>query len=218
MNGYGRYVGVAGTVVLAAVAVGCASRQPSTRASSSVSTAVSAPSSSVVANAAGCTASNVPMTTLVPKANGEPTLGLPTPSGWVYSSEMNSPLIRGLVANVGLRANNFTPNAVVTLEDLTGKVSNAQQGIDAELAGATKSGLSIESRTPGTVCGQQSTTVTYALQGHAATGLIVVATDGQKVWAATLTVQTSEPDNPTYIADSRTILNNFRIILASAAP
>ncbi len=153
------------------------------------------------------------MTTLDPKADDEPKLELPTPSGWEYSSKMNSPLIRGLVANTGLRANNFTPNAVVTLEDLTGKVSNAQQGIDAELAGATKSGLTIDSRTPGTVCGHQSTTVTYAIQGRAATGLIVVATDGQKVWAATLTVQTSEPDNPAYIADKQTILNNFRLVL-----
>lgn len=157
------------------------------------------------------------MTTLVPKADDEPTLELPTPAGWVYSSEMNSPIIRGLVANAGLRANNFTPNAVVTLEDLTGEVTDAQQGIDAELAGATNSGLTIGNRTPGTVCGHQSTTVTYALQGHAATGLIVVATDGQKVWATTLTVQTSEPDNTTYIADKQTILNNFRLILPSVA-
>lgn len=216
MNGYGRHFGVVGAAVLATVAVGCTSHEPSTGASSPASAAQSSPSS-VVASWAGCTASNVPMTPLDPKADDEPKLELPTPAGWKYSSEMNSPLIRGLVANVGLRANNFTPNAVVTLEDLTGKVSNAQEGIDAELAGATKSGLTIDSRTPGTLCGHQSTTVTYSLQGRAATGLIVVATDAQKVWAATVTVQTSEPDNPTYIADKQTILDNFRIVLVSGA-
>jgi len=157
------------------------------------------------------------MTTLDPKADDEPKLELPTPSGWEYSSKMNSPLIRGLIANIGLRANNFTPNAVVTLEDLTGQVRDAQQGIDAELAGATKSGITIDGRTPGTVCGHQSTTITYTLQGRSATALIIAAADGKKIWAATLTLQTSEPDNTTYIADKQTILNNFRLILPSTA-
>lgn len=216
MNSYGRHLGALGAVVIAAVAVACTSREPSTGASSSAPTATTAPPSSAVASATRCTASDVPMTTLDPKSDDEPKLELPTPPGWEYSSKMNSPLIRGLVANTGLRANNFTPNAVVTLEDLTGKVSDAKQGIDAELAGATKSGLTIDSRTPGTVCGHQSTTVTYTLRGHSATGLIIAAADGQKVWAATLTIQTSEPDNSTYIADKQNILNNFRLVLPSA--
>ncbi|GAS96520.1 uncharacterized protein RMCC_3486 [Mycolicibacterium canariasense] len=148
-----------------------------------------------------------------PKAADEPTLALPTPSGWVYSASMNSPIIRGFVANVGLRANDFTPNAVVTLEDLTGKVRNTEQGIDAELSSIAQNGIAVTSRIPGTVCGHPSTTITYTLLGHSVTALITAAADGPKVWAATLTVQTAEPDNPAYNAGKQAILNNFQLIL-----
>jgi hypothetical protein len=168
-----------------------------------------------VVSAAECKASDVKLTILDSKAAGEPTLELPTPPGWEYSASMNSPILRGLVANNGLRANGFTPNAVVTLEDLTGKVDNAEQGIDAEIADAAQNGVTVASRTPGTVCGHPSATITYTLRGHSVTALVTAAADGQKLWAATLTVQTNEPDNPTYIADKQTILNNFHVILPS---
>lgn len=202
-------------VVLATVAVGCSSRQSAPNASISATTSTGLPASTAGVSAAGCKASDVPLTTLDSKAADEPTLELPTPAGWEYSASMNSPILRGLVANTGLRANGFTPNAVVTLEDLTGKVDNAQQGIDAEVAGAAQHGIAVASRTPGTVCGYLSATITYTLRGHAVTALVTAAADGQKLWAATLTVQTNEPDNPTYIADKQTILNNFQLIMPS---
>lgn len=212
MSSHERIFGVLCGVVV--VAAGCSSQQPATGASSSAAS-TTAVSSSAGASAVGCTTGNVPLTTLDPKAPGEPTLALPTPSGWANSASMDSPVIRGLVANKALRADDFTPNAVVTLEDLTGKVANAQQGIDAEIAGAAQNGIAVASRTPGTVCGHPSTTITYTLRGHAVTALVTAAADGHKVWAATLTVQTSEPDNPAYIADKQTILDNFQFILPS---
>lgn len=214
MNSSGRIYGVLCGVAVAVAAVGCTSHQPSTAASSSAASATVVPSSMAI-GAAGCTASDVKLTTLDAKAADEPTLALPAPPGWEYSASMNSPMIRGLVANKGLRSNGFTPNAVVTLEDLTGKVGNAQQGIDAEIAGAEQSGITIAGRTPGTVCGHPSTTITYTLHSHSATALIVAAADGQKMWAATLTLQTAEPDNPVYVADKQTILNNFQFVLPS---
>ncbi|WP_231506693.1 MULTISPECIES: LpqN/LpqT family lipoprotein [unclassified Mycobacterium] len=167
-------------------------------------------------NAARCTTADVPLTTLGPKTAEEPTLELPTPAGWEHSaSTMGSPMIRGIVVNKGLRANDFTPNAVVTLEDLTGKVADAQQGIEAEVVGAQQAGIAVTSRTPGTVCGHPSATITYTLKGHSVTALVVAAADGQKVWAATLTVQTAEPDNPAYIADKQKIINNFQFVVPS---
>lgn len=202
-------------VVVAAVISGCSPRPPSPAASSSAATSPPVPSASAVVVSAGCASGDVPLTTLVPMAAGEPTLALPTPSGWEYSASMNSRIIRGLVANIRLRANDFTPNAVVTLEDLTGKVGDAQQGIDAEVHGAEQAGITVTGRTPGTVCGNPSATITYTLKGHSVTALVTAAADGQKVWAATLTVQTAEPDNRTYIADAQTILNNFQFIVPS---
>ncbi|WP_234714767.1 LpqN/LpqT family lipoprotein [Mycobacteroides immunogenum] len=135
---------------------------------------------------------------------------MPAPNGWQYSAAMNSPVIRGAVVNSSLRANNFSPNAVVTLEDLTGKAPSAQQGVDAEVASLEQGGMAVQSRTAGTVCGHPSSTITYTLQNRPATALITAVEDGPKIWAAVLTIQTTEPDNPTYAADKQTILTGFQ--------
>ncbi|WP_234881123.1 LpqN/LpqT family lipoprotein [Mycobacteroides salmoniphilum] len=155
-------------------------------------------------------ASDVPRVTLDAKAPGEPVLAVPTPQGWEYSAAMNSPLIRGVVANVGLRANDFTPNAVVTLEDLTGKVASAQQGVEAEIASVEQGGMAIESRSVGTVCGHPSSTMTYTLQNRPVTALIAAVEDGPRIWATVLTIQTTEPQNPAYTAGKQSILEGFQ--------
>ncbi|ANA97186.1 hypothetical protein BB28_05060 [Mycobacteroides chelonae CCUG 47445] len=147
------------------------------------------------------------------KAPDEPMLAVPTPQGWQYSPAMNSPVIRGAVANVGLRANDFTPNAVVTLEDLTGKVASAQQGIDAEIASVEQGGMAVESRTAGTVCGHPSSTITYTLQNRPVTALIAGVEAGPKIWATVLTIQTAEPGNPAYTAGKQAILEGFQFRL-----
>ncbi|WP_042788170.1 LpqN/LpqT family lipoprotein [Mycobacteroides abscessus] len=148
------------------------------------------------------------------KAADEPKLAVPTPAGWEYTAKMNSPMIRGTVANVGLRANDFTPNAVVTLEELTGKVTSAQQGIDAEIAAVEQGGMAVQSRTAGTVCGHPSSTITYALQDRPVTALITAAENGPKTWAAILTIQTTDADNPAYIAGKKAILDGFQFTVS----
>ncbi|MGC7268527.1 LpqN/LpqT family lipoprotein [Mycobacteroides abscessus subsp. abscessus] len=155
-------------------------------------------------------ASDGPRVTLDAKAADEPKLAVPTPAGWEYTAKMNSPMIRGTVANVGLRANDFTPNAVLTLEELTGKVTSAEQGIDAEIAAVEQSGMAVQSRTAGTVCGHPSSTITYALQNRPVTALITAAENGPKIWAAVLTIQTTEPGNLEYTAGKEAILGGFQ--------
>jgi hypothetical protein len=49
-------------------------------------------------------------------------------------------MIRMTIFDNGLRANEFTPNAVVTLEDLTGRVQTSQQALDGERNGIALSG------------------------------------------------------------------------------
>lgn len=41
------------------------------------------------------------------------------------------------------------------------------------------------------------------------TALVTAAENGPKTWAAILTIQTTEPDNSTYIADKKTVLAGF---------
>ncbi|OCB49582.1 hypothetical protein A5721_33810 [Mycobacterium vulneris] len=147
------------------------------------------------------------------QAPREPVLALPQPDGWVRSTKLDSELIRGIIINDALRANDFSPNAGVTLEDLTGKVETPQQAFDAELNGVTQVGGTIESQTPSTRCGQPAVVADYRIQGRPATALIVVAKNNDKLYAATLTVQTTQPDNPTYVKDKKTILDGFQLEL-----
>lgn len=211
MKRYVRVLGMVSGVAIAATA-GCSSSQSPADESSTPAAATASSSMSVVSAASpeGCAASDVQRVTLDAKAADEPELGVPTPEGWEYTSAMNSPMIRGTVANVGLRANDFTPNAVVTLEDLTGKVASAQQGIEAEIAGVEQGGMPVQSRTAGTVCGHPSSTITYTLQKRPVTALITAAQDGFKIWAAVLTIQTTDPNNPAYVAGKKAILDGFQ--------
>jgi probable lipoprotein LpqN len=205
----GAYSQVLGAAVVVALSVAGCSSHPS----QGVSTSASSPESSVdVAKnqSTACAKSSAPMLSLKPHAADEPTLAIPQPQGWERSTDLDSALIRGVIANVGLRANGFTPNAVATLEDTTGKVQTAQQAVDAEAAGVEQGGVAVESQTPGTICGQSSKTINYTLQNRPVTAVIVAAEHEQKIWAAVLTVQTSEPENPKYIADKQTILNGFQ--------
>nr|WP_286150595.1 LpqN/LpqT family lipoprotein [Mycobacterium sp. D16R24] len=194
---------------VAVVVAGCSSRQSPSDTSDTPAASVTASSTSA-APMDGCVASDVPRVTLDAKAPGEPVLAVPAPQGWEYSAAMNSPLIRGAVANIGLRANDFTPNAVVTLEDLTGKVASAQQGVEAEIVSVEQGGMAVESRAAGTVCGHPSSTITYTLQNRPVTALIAAVEDGHKIWATVLTIQTTEPANPAYTAGKRSILDGFQ--------
>ncbi|MEX3759171.1 LpqN/LpqT family lipoprotein [Mycobacteroides abscessus] len=210
MKSFSLLVALFGAVV-AVGAAGCSSPQSPTVASDSPATS-STPSTA--ATAAGCAASDVHRVMLDTKAAEEPKLALPTPAGWEYTAAMNSPMIRGTVTNIGLRANDFTPNAVVTLEDLTGKVTSAQQGIDAEITGVEQGGMAVQSRTAGTVCGHPSSTITYTLQNRPVTALITAAEDGAKTWAAIVTIQTTDPDNPAYVASKQAILDGFQFTVS----
>ncbi|AYM41028.1 hypothetical protein DYE20_05225 [[Mycobacterium] chelonae subsp. gwanakae] len=200
--------------VIVAVAAGCSSQQsPSDASNTSAASVTSSSTSPSVAAVDGCATSDIPRVTLDAKAPDEPMLAVPTPRGWQYSPAMNSPVIRGAVANVGLRANDFTPNAVVTLEDLSGKVTSAQQGVDAEIASVEQGGVAVESRTAGTVCGHPSSTITYTLQNRPVTALIAAVEAGPKIWATVLTIQTAEPGNPAYTAGKQVILEGFQFRL-----
>jgi len=163
-----------------------------------------------------CNASTVPLVKLNKQAPEEPTLALPQPPGWIFDTELHSQLIRAAMVDPALEANDFSPNVAVTLENVTGRVSTPQQALDAEVAGVVEMlATSIDTRTPGTVCGYPSTTITYTIyNNYAATGLIIAAQDSRnRIWAATVDMKTTQPDNPDYINAKRAILNSFQFSL-----
>lgn len=158
-----------------------------------------------------CATSDIPMVNLKPKSAAEPQLAIPQPPGWDHSSEMNSDAIRGLIFNKSLTANEFTPNAVVTVADVTEGTSGLEQALETERGGIVKNGVNIESETSGTICGYPTKTVNYPIEGRPGSTLIVAAEHDRHIWTATITIQTVAADNPTYIADKQIIFDGFQI-------
>ncbi|WP_235680004.1 LpqN/LpqT family lipoprotein [Mycobacteroides abscessus] len=195
-------------MVFGALAAGCSSPAPEQYGSHMESSVV--PSTTKSAALPGCADSAAPLLRLTPQAANEPHVAIPLPPGWERSEQAGSDLIRAAILNADLRANDFTPNAVVTLENLTGKADTEQQALDAERQALTQAGITITTDTPGSVCGHPSMTVTYKLEQRPVTMLIAAASQGNTVWAATVATQTTEPEDPTYVKDQRIILEGFQ--------
>jgi hypothetical protein len=129
-----------------------------------------------------------------------------------------SPLIRFMLVNKSLVANNFAPNAVVTLETVQGG-GTVNDAFEQGRSGLTSLGATNLSETDGTVCGLPAQTVTStlpAMPGMAperpGKALIVADQAGDKMYVVTVTMQTTDPANPTYQHDSETILTGLQVL------
>ncbi|WP_052740741.1 LpqN/LpqT family lipoprotein [Mycobacterium sp. UM_Kg1] len=144
----------------------------------------------------------------------EPTVTLPRPPGWEFVAGDDSTAVRGVLYNRQLRRHGFTPNAVVTLEELTGQVGLPSQALAKERAAVTAVVGELDTDMPGAVSGFPSRTITYNLQGRPATSLIIAVQNTEdRIWTITLTIQTTEPDNPHYIAAWQALLDSLEVHL-----
>ncbi|WP_420108707.1 LpqN/LpqT family lipoprotein [Mycolicibacter arupensis] len=153
--------------------------------------------------------------TLEPREPDEPTIVLPRPPGWEFLPGKDSPpVVRGVLFNQDLRRHGFTPNAVVTLEDLTGQVGLPAQALAKERAAVAAAIGELDTDVAGTVSGFPSRTITYNLQGRPATGLLIAVQNAKdRLWAITITVQTTDADNPHYIDATRQLLDSLEVRL-----
>ncbi len=147
----------------------------------------------------------------------EPTITLPRPPGWEFMPSKDSPPVRGVVFNPELRRHGFTPNAVVTCEELTGRVGLPSQALAKERAAVTDIVGELDTDIAGTVSGFPSRTITYNLQGRPATGLIIAVQNQRgRIWAVTVTLQTTDADDPHYQAAKQVILESLQVHLPAA--
>lgn len=124
--------------------------------------------------------------------------------------------IRLIMANKGLRdpTAEFSPRAVVGLEDLTDKANTPEEALSYRLRRFTTELLS---QTPGTMCGHPSATVTYAGRDEPhglITVRVVCAKFGGRLYAAMAATMSTRPDDPTYVADQQAILDGFVVVYA----
>lgn len=174
----------------------------------------SATGSSVAPNVQCATASASLLS--IPTDAGEPVLAVPQPAGWTFTTEHNSARIRGVLTNSSLASHDFNPTAIVTLTDVSGESSSAEQALAIEQGGVAQTVGHLDSQVPGTVCGFPSATITFTTDGRQETELIVAARDDRnKVWVATVGVQSADPDNADYVRDRQTIVSGFEISLST---
>lgn len=169
--------------------------------------------------ATACTEVSSPLASIDPQAPGEPVLRIPQPAGWQRYRQIDSQLVRYAVVNRDLVENSFAPTATVTLESVPGIPDDEQKALDQERAGLiTVLGAADLSTTATKLCGHRAERVTYTappmgrIPARKAASLDVVATFNGSMYVATVTIQTTNPDNPTYAGDAKTILTGFQML------
>jgi hypothetical protein len=172
-----------------------------------------------VAKSSSCEQVSSPLTSIDPHSDGEPRLRIPQPAGWERASMLDSDVIRFTMRNKNLVANNFMPTAVVTLESVPGAATNDETIFDQERAalvdrlGAT--GLHTKEIT---LCGDKAELVDYDAPGmgrippRKIRTLMVAATYDTSTYVTTVTVQSTDPDNPVYTRDTDTVLTGFQML------
>jgi hypothetical protein len=170
------------------------------------------------ATASDCTSVDAPMTRIPDHTDEEPVMSIPQPDGWERVTMMDSELIRFTMRNQSLARDGFAPTAVVTLESHRGiaeprEVFDAQQDALETAIGATNIEV-----TPTTVCELPAEILDYTtpplglLPPHPARVVTAVLHTDDTTYAVTMTVQSGDPDNPTYKRDSETILTGFQML------
>ncbi len=172
-----------------------------------------------------CETVSAPLSDVPTRTDQEPKMRLPVPPGWERTTKNDNESIRFAIRNNTLTAEDFTPTAVITLQQVstrTGKPEKVLQGQSDQLAEKLK--LTDMKATPTAVCGAPALSSSYVapevalgpklpkIPPRTATSLATAYRAGDTYYVATLTVQTTKPDNPTFQQDSATILKGFQLL------
>jgi Probable lipoprotein LpqN len=187
-----------------------------------VTAAGSAPEAASGGDESQCTTVDAPLADIPTEDDREPLLRIPMPAGWERNTMMDSQVIRYALVAMNLMADGFATNAVVTLESAPGSqtpddVFDQNRGNLETMMGAYD--LEVEANT---TCGLPSETTHYMAppMGPAPERPIVmhavVARSAGTTYLATLTIQTTEPDDPTYLSDSQEIIDGFQMLPPSS--
>ena len=166
-----------------------------------------------------CESVSAPLTSIDSRATGEPQLKIPQPPGWERASALDSDIIRFTMRNKDLTANDFMPTAVVTLESIPGDDADTKSIFDQERTalvdrlGAT--GLQVSETTR---CGDEAELVDYdapsmgRIPARKIRTLMVAGPFNGATYVATVTVQSTDPDNAVYARDTGTVLTGFQML------
>lgn len=166
-----------------------------------------------------CKQVSAPLTSIPAHAANEPQLRVPQPPGWQRTTMLDSDVIRFAMGNTDLAGKNFVPTTVVTLESAPSTNQDQEKIFDQERAAlADRLGVTNMRTTHTTLCGHKADVVSYdapamgRIPQRKAKTLIVLAEFSGNDYAATVTVQTADPDNLGYVRDTETILTGFQLL------
>jgi hypothetical protein len=175
------------------------------------------------ATASDCKSVDAPLTPIPDHNDEEPVMKIPQPDGWERVTMMDSELIRFTMRNQNLANDGFAPTAVVTLESHRG-VAEPREVFDAQKqALETALGATNVFVDETTLCRLPAETLEYMtpplglLGPHPAKVITAVMQLDDMTYAMTMTVQSADPENPTYKRDADTILTGFQMLPPSAA-
>lgn len=171
-----------------------------------------------VGDDSACATSESAMVDVPARSALEPQLRLPEPQGWTRFTQLDSELIRYALVNRSLIAEQFAPNIVITIEaappgDAQTVYDQAQQNL-TRIAGAKD--MSTEAVT---VCGLPAEKLQFRTPSMGAPGpdqhvqaLQILTSSGSRPYLVTATVQTKDPDNPTYQRDADLLLSGLQVL------
>jgi Probable lipoprotein LpqN len=165
-----------------------------------------------------CTSVDTPLTTIPDRGDDEPILKIPQPEGWQRVTMMDSELIRFAMRNTSLEKDGLAPTAVVTLESQP-EIADPQVVFDAQHT-ALESGLGATDLRvrQHTLCGLPAETIDYTaptmglLPSHPATSVCAVLHTEDSTFAVSVTVQSTQADNPIFQRDAEMILTGFQML------
>ncbi len=167
---------------------------------------------------AACTKVDAPLMDAGTNYDSEPRVKLPVPDGWERYAGMDAGVARLAIINKSLMKNAFTPNAVYTLDKLPGNIE-ASKALKQERDGLEKTGGATDLVvTPDTVCGFPGQTMHYtatippSVGPHPGVMREAVLNSGNNTYVITVVLQTTDPDNPVWQRDSKTILDGLQIL------
>ncbi|HYZ69014.1 MAG TPA: hypothetical protein VE666_14645 [Mycobacterium sp.] len=169
-------------------------------------------------SAAQCETVDAPLTTIPARKHDDPVMKIPQPQGWERSTKLDSELFRFAMINRSLVGNDFGSNVVVTLESVPG--IEPPDGVFDGQRQALESGFGATNLrvTEHTLCGLPAETVEYQtppmgnMGPHPGTVVMAVLHTDDRTYAATVTIQTGDADDPAYQRDAETILKGFQLL------
>jgi hypothetical protein len=169
--------------------------------------------------ATDCDQVSAPLTPIDPHAAGEPQLKIPQPPGWERASMLDSDVIRFTMRNKDLVDKDFTPTAVVTLESVPGGDADSKTIFDQERSALVdRLGASNLQISETTRCGDDAELVDYdapsmgRIPSRKIKTLMVAGAFNGSTYVATVTVQSTDPDNAVYARDTGTVLTGFQML------